>query len=66
MANGITSEWEDIHVRLGNYIPREKVTPEWEKNKEEIEKVEGYDPLSKKTDEELDDLEDDLDDDFLA
>jgi len=65
MANGVTSEWEDIHVRLGNYIPREKETPQWELNKEEIEKAENYDPLEKKTKEELDELEDDIDDDFL-
>ncbi len=24
MANGITSQWEDIHVKMGNYVPREK------------------------------------------
>lgn len=26
MANGVTTEWEDIHVKLGNYVEREKVT----------------------------------------
>jgi hypothetical protein len=32
MANGVTTEWEDIHVKLGNYLPRETVTPEIVKN----------------------------------
>lgn len=22
MANGVTTEWEDIHVKLGNYVAR--------------------------------------------
>lgn len=25
MANGVTSQWEDIHVKLGNYEERPKV-----------------------------------------
>lgn len=24
MANGVTTEWEDIHVKLGNYEERPK------------------------------------------
>jgi hypothetical protein len=24
MANGVTTEWFDIHVKLGNYLPLEK------------------------------------------
>jgi len=27
MANGVTSQWEDIHVKMGNYEPRPYVTP---------------------------------------
>ena len=23
MANHVTTEWEDIHVKLGNYVPTE-------------------------------------------
>jgi len=30
MANGVTTEWEDIHVKLGNFAPRPVVTPEHE------------------------------------
>lgn len=26
MANGVTTEWEDIHVKHGNYVEREKIT----------------------------------------
>lgn len=65
MANGVTSEWEDIHVRLGNYIPRPKVTPESELTKREIDKALETDPLENKNLEELKELEDDFDDDFL-
>lgn len=43
MANGVTTEWEDIHVKLGNYRPRPKETPESEYTKAAIEKVEKYD-----------------------
>lgn len=61
MANGVTTEWEDIHVKLGNYAPREKETPQHELNKiaqETFEKVED-----KKVDS---DFEDDFsDDDFF-
>lgn len=38
MANGVTSEWEDIHVKLGNYLPREKEVSSEEIYKESIEK----------------------------
>jgi len=65
MAYGVTSEWEDIHVRLGNYIPRPKVTPESELTKKEIDKALQTDPLENKNLEELKELEDDFDDDFL-
>ena len=26
MANGVTTEWFDIHVKHGNYLPLEKQT----------------------------------------
>ena len=65
MANGITSEWEDIHVKLGNYNPRPYEKPQQEYTEEAMEKLENYDPLAKKNLEELDELEDDLDDKFL-
>jgi len=39
MANGVRSQWEDIHVKLGNYEPRPVVTPEWELSNKEIDKT---------------------------
>ena len=64
MAQGVSSEWEDIHVKLGNYLPRDKVATTEELEKIAIETVENYDPLDKKTIDELKELEDDEDEDF--
>lgn len=61
MANGVTSEWEDIHVKLGNYVPRPYEKPQSEYTAEAIEKLENYNPLEKKTMEQLEEMEDDLD-----
>ena len=63
MAHGVSSEWEDIHVKLGNYLPREKQTTNDELEKIAIETLEKYDPLEKKTLDELKELEDDEDED---
>lgn len=65
MANGVTSEWEDIHVRLGNYLPREKVVTTAETSMKSMEKGETLDPMSKKDMTELKKLEDDFDEDYL-
>jgi hypothetical protein len=65
MSHGISTEWEDIQVKLGNYLPREKETTNNEMEKAAIEAVENYDPLEKKNLEELKELEDDEDDDVL-
>ena len=42
MANGVNSEWEDIH----NARPQEK--PQNEYTTEAMEKLDNYDPLAKK------------------
>jgi hypothetical protein len=65
MAYDVTSQWDDIHRKLGNYeeLPKEKKQAEY--SKEAIEYMEGYDPLAKKTADELEELEDDLDDEFM-
>eukprot|EP01022_Parablepharisma_sp_SALTPOND_P034501 TRINITY_DN91_c1_g1_i1.p3 TRINITY_DN91_c1_g1~~TRINITY_DN91_c1_g1_i1.p3 ORF type:complete len:211 (-),score=44.21 TRINITY_DN91_c1_g1_i1:311-943(-) len=65
MARGVTTEWEDIHVKLGNYLPREKEPTTEELSKKAMEKAEDYDPLDKKDLKELDELEDDLEEDYL-
>lgn len=53
MANGVTSEWEDIHVKLGNYLPREKVKTGEEIFNENIEKESKKDPMASKSLEQL-------------
>jgi hypothetical protein len=65
MANGVSSEWEDIHVKLGNYLPREKEVSVNEIEKIAIEAAEKYDPLDHKNLEQLKELEDDEDDEVL-
>lgn len=70
MAQGVTTEWEDIQVRMGNWLPREMGPTNEEiaeANLEAVEAVEEYKGLSKgKMDlmkEEKVDLEDD--DEFM-
>lgn len=65
MAYDVTSQWDDIHRKLGNYEELPVVTKEWEHSKVANEKMDNYDPLEGKKETELDDLEDDLEDDFL-
>ena len=63
MAYGVSTQWDDIHIKLGNYPEREKIKPQSEFSKEAIVKMEEH----VDSDEELRELmEDDLlDDDFL-
>ena len=51
MVTGVTTEWEDIQVKMGNWLPREKQITVEEVLEQNIEKAEAYDPLrSKKLD----------------
>ena len=66
MANGITSEWEDAHVKLGNYEARPVVTPQHQINtalQEKIEEKKLDDYLQKKQEDDLDSLEDEFEND---
>ena len=66
MANHVTTEWEDIHVKLGNYVPTEKPMESNDKLQEiAIEEMQKYDPLENKNIEQLNELEDDEDDEVL-
>jgi hypothetical protein len=65
MAYDVTSQWDDIHRKLGNYEELPHETKQFEFSKAAIQKLEDYDPLSHKTLDELDELEDDLDEEFL-
>ena len=53
MAYGVSTEWEDIQVKMGNYLPRDKEKTNDEVEKITIETLEKYDPLEKKTLNEL-------------
>lgn len=66
MANHVTTEWEDIHVKLGNYLPTEEQTASNDElQKIALEAIEKYDPLDHKNLDQLDELEDDEDDEVL-
>ena len=65
MANHVTTEWEDIHVKLGNYLPREKEESNDEIAKRVIESIQNYDPMDHKTLEELNEIEDEENDEIL-
>lgn len=59
MANGVTTQWHDIHVKLGNFEAQEKEKTQDEFQKEYKEKLEQADPLEKKTIEELKEMQED-------
>lgn len=66
MANHVTSEWEDIHVKLGNYVPTEVPKESLDKLEEVArEVIANYDPLDHKNIDELDELEDKEDEEVL-
>jgi hypothetical protein len=65
MANGVISEWEEIHIKRGNYVERPKEINPHEVNKEIEEKLKEkpLEDLKKKLDEDdLDALMDELED----
>jgi len=65
MAYDVTSQWDDIHRKLGNYeeLPVEK--KQFEHTKEANHLMDGYNPFDNKDEKDLEDIEDELDDDFL-
>lgn len=64
-VQGDTSEWFDAQVKHGNYIPKEKKVTNDEVEKIIRETIENYDPMEKKTLDELDQMEDDFEDDKI-
>jgi hypothetical protein len=60
---GQTTEWEDIQVKMGNYMARDKEPTNDEIEKIAIDLLENYDPLAKKNLEQLNELADDDEDD---
>ena len=43
MVTGVTTEWDDIQVKMGNYKPHEKVASNDEVAVEQMEMLERYD-----------------------
>lgn len=64
MANKVTTEWFDLHVKHGNYLPLEKETTLYEDNKAYQEKIAAenhiVNVLDNKTVAEIKEGEDDL------
>jgi len=44
MARGVTTEWEDIQVKMGGWTAVEKPPTDTEVWEENVDKVEYYDP----------------------
>ena len=69
MVTGVTTEWDDIQVKMGNYTPHEKVASNDEVAEEQMEMLERYDNKLVMNDQQLkEECEDDLDfdeDDFM-
>eukprot|EP00927_Polykrikos_kofoidii_P080629 TRINITY_DN77529_c0_g1_i1.p1 TRINITY_DN77529_c0_g1~~TRINITY_DN77529_c0_g1_i1.p1 ORF type:complete len:284 (+),score=52.83 TRINITY_DN77529_c0_g1_i1:76-852(+) len=65
MCPGDTTQWEDIHRKLGNFAPKKKEPTNNEIEKIAIEAIERIDPLDHCTVKELDRLEDDVEEDNL-
>lgn len=43
MATGVTTEWDDIQVKMGNYLPREHVPCADEIYETNLDSMAGYD-----------------------
>jgi len=69
MAKGVTTEWEDMQVKMGNWTAVAKETPQEDIYNETVERNENYDPKLLLNEKQLEEkAEDDLDfdeDDFM-
>ena len=65
MANHVTTEWEDIHVKAGNYIERAKRATGEEMFEDNMENMEDYDAMEEKKVGDLEEMEDEFEDEFL-
>ena len=70
MVHGVTTEWDDIQVKMGNYKPHEKVQTGYEALFETTEAMEVYDKKHIMNEKQLeeqaeDDIDFDDDDEFM-
>ncbi|EGR28939.1 phosducin family protein, putative, partial [Ichthyophthirius multifiliis] len=61
MANGVSTEWDDIQRKLGNFEQKPYVAQQWELNQQAQEKLEQQEKQIQKDD--LSDLENEFEDD---
>lgn len=63
MARGVTTEWEDVQVKMGNWAAVDKEPTAEEIYNETVEMNERYDPKLMLNNEQLEEMAED-DDDF--
>ncbi len=63
MANGVTTEWEDIHVKLGNYVERPHSPSMKELAGKQQEASEGVNVFEDKKIGQMDENEEEFEDD---
>lgn len=71
MCPGDTTQWHDIQVKFGNFEPIKREPDETRKGRNELQKIavdaaERFDPLENRTLGELDKLDDEIEEDYLA
>jgi len=66
LCPGDTTEWDDYHVRVGNFAPRPKEITSNEVHQMIIDAAEELNPFENKTLQQLNEIEDDEDEDFLT
>ena len=69
MAHGVTTEWDDVQVKMGNYKPLPKVATNDEVQAETMAALEHYDNRNVMNEQQMKELEDEFDmdddDDFM-
>jgi hypothetical protein len=65
MCPGDTTEWDDIHRKLGNFAPKPKAKPQWKEDRALQRAAEKIDPLKHCSLGELNQLEDEVEEDTL-
>ena len=65
MAYGVTTEWEDIHRKLGNLPEKEKVLTADEIMSKVVDAVEQSEPLKYLSHDQLVEMQDDLDEEIF-
>ena len=62
MVHGVTTEWDDVQVKMGNYKPRPHVATSEEIFNEQINMMEHYDNKQIMNDRQIEEMaEDDID-----